>query len=60
VIRGYSCPLTSVVPQHPEACRRAEALLAELKGLPIHEHCERSKNPRCCFEVAHPHDTEQE
>src|SRR5215210_312576 len=60
VIRGYSCPLTSVVVQHPEACRMAEALLAELTGLPIHECCDRGESPRCCFEVAHPHDNEQE
>jgi predicted ArsR family transcriptional regulator len=59
VIRGYSCPLTSVVTDHPGACRMAEALLAELTGLPIHERCDRSESPRCCFEVAHPHDGEQ-
>ena len=52
VIRGYSCPLTGVVPGHPEVCRLAEALLAELAGVPIHEHCDRGDNPRCCFEVA--------
>jgi predicted ArsR family transcriptional regulator len=59
VIRGYSCPLTSVVPDHPEVCRMAEALLTELTGLPIHEYCDRRESPRCCFEVAHPHNTEQ-
>jgi hypothetical protein len=37
----------------------AEALLTELTGLPIHEYCDRSESPRCCFEVAHPHNTEQ-
>ena len=52
VIRGYSCPLTGVVPGHPEVCRLAEALLTELAGVPIHEHCDRGENPRCCFEVA--------
>ena len=52
VIRGYSCPLTGVVPGHPEVCRLAEALLTELAGIPIHEHCDRGDNPRCCFEVA--------
>lgn len=52
VIRGYSCPLTGVVPGHPEVCRLAEALLTELAGVPIHEHCDRGDNPRCCFEVA--------
>lgn len=52
VIRGYSCPLSGVVPSHPEVCRLAEALLTELAGVPVHEHCDRGENPRCCFEVA--------
>ncbi len=52
LIRGYSCPLTAVVPGHPGVCRMAESLLTELTGVPIHEHCERDENPRCCFEAA--------
>lgn len=52
VIRGYSCPLTAVVPGHPEACRLVEALLTELVSVPVREHCDRGANPRCCFEVA--------
>ena len=54
VIQGYSCPLTAVTPDHPEVCRMAETLLAELAGVPIHEHCDRGESPRCRFEVAHP------
>ena len=57
VIRGYSCPLTAVVPGHPEVCRLAETLLTELAGVPVHEHCDRGENPRCCFEVAAVSDT---
>jgi predicted ArsR family transcriptional regulator len=60
VIRGYSCPLAAVTPDHPEVCRMAETLLTELAGVPIHEHCDRGESPRCCFEVAYPHNTEQE
>lgn len=52
IVRGYSCPLTAVVPGHPEVCRLVEALLAELVGMPVYEHCDRDENPRCCFEVA--------
>ncbi len=52
VIRGYSCPLTDVAPGHPEVCRLAEALLTEIAGAPVHEHCDRGEIPRCCFEVA--------
>jgi predicted ArsR family transcriptional regulator len=52
LIRGYSCPLTAVVPGHPGLCRMAETLLTELAGVPVHEHCDRGENPRCCFEAA--------
>ena len=59
VILGYSCPLAAVTPEHPEACRMAETLIAELAGVPVHEHCDRGESPRCRFEVAHPPSTEQ-
>jgi predicted ArsR family transcriptional regulator len=52
VIRGYSCPLAAVVSDHPEVCRMVEALLTELAGVPVNEHCDRGERPRCCFEVA--------
>ena len=52
VIRGYSCPLTDVVPGHPEVCRLAEALLTEIAGVQVREHCDRGEIPRCCFEAA--------
>ena len=52
VIRGYSCPLAGVTPDHPEVCRMAETLIAELAGVPVHERCDRGERPRCCFEIA--------
>jgi predicted ArsR family transcriptional regulator len=52
VIRGYSCPLTAVTPDHPEVCRLAETLLTELVGVPIDEHCDRGTKPRCCFKIS--------
>jgi predicted ArsR family transcriptional regulator len=54
IIRGYSCPLAAVTPEHPEACQMAEALITELAGVPVRERCDRGKRPRCCFEVARP------
>ena len=51
-IRGYSCPLGGVTPNHPEVCRMAEALVAEVAGVSVQEHCDRGERPRCCFEVA--------
>ena len=50
-IRGFSCPLAAVVPQHPEVCRLAETLLAELIGVPVREHCDKGERPRCRFEI---------
>jgi predicted ArsR family transcriptional regulator len=51
-IRGYGCPLAAVTPDHPEACRMVETLIAELAGVAVRECCERGARPRCCFEVA--------
>jgi len=52
VIRGYSCPLAGVTPDHPEVCRMAETLIADLAGVPVHECCDRGERPRCCFEIS--------
>jgi predicted ArsR family transcriptional regulator len=60
IIRGYSCPLAAVTPDHPEVCRMAETLVTEVAGAPVHERCDRGERPRCCFEVATSGDTEQE
>ncbi len=59
VIRGYSCPLAGVTPDHPEVCRMAETLIAELAGVPVRERCDRGERPRCCFEIASAGDTAQ-
>lgn len=59
VIRGYSCPLAGVTPDHPEVCRMAETLITELTGVSVNERCDRGERPRCCFEVATPDNAEQ-
>jgi predicted ArsR family transcriptional regulator len=59
VIRGYSCPLGGVTPDHPEVCRMAEALVAEVAGVSVHEHCDRGERPRCYFKVASAGDAAQ-
>ena len=59
VIRGYSCPLASVTPDHPEVCSMAETLVAELAGVSVHERCDRGERPRCCFEIASTGNTGQ-
>jgi predicted ArsR family transcriptional regulator len=52
VIRGYSCPLSATVAEHPAVCRLAEALLSEIIGTSVKEVCERNGTPRCRFVVA--------
>ncbi len=59
VIRGYSCPLAAVTPDHPEVCRMAETLVTQVAGVPVYERCDRGERPRCCFEVTTSGDTEQ-
>jgi predicted ArsR family transcriptional regulator len=54
VIRGFSCPLAALVPAHPEVCKLAEALLSEIVGAPVTEHCVKGDRPRCCFEIPLP------
>jgi predicted ArsR family transcriptional regulator len=54
LLRGYSCPLGAVAKDRPEVCRLAEALVAEIVGRPVHECCDRSERPRCCFQVEPP------
>ncbi|HEV8192925.1 MAG TPA: helix-turn-helix domain-containing protein [Ktedonobacterales bacterium] len=49
VIRGYSCPLAALVPNHPEVCRLAESFVSDVAGVPLHECCDHGPNPHCCF-----------
>jgi predicted ArsR family transcriptional regulator len=52
VIRGYNCPLSEAVIDHSDVCHLAEALIAEIVSLPVHECCERGTPPRCRFEIS--------
>ena len=52
VIRGFSCPLASAVTEHPEVCQLAEALLAEIIGVPVREECVRNGAPHCLFRLS--------
>lgn len=50
MLRGHRCPFGAVVSEHEEVCSLAEALLAELTGLPVTQQCEREGDrPRCVF-----------
>lgn len=53
IIRGYSCPLSAILPGHPEVCKLAEALVSEVAGMPLYECCERGDVTHCCFATSH-------
>jgi predicted ArsR family transcriptional regulator len=50
-LRGRSCPLAVVVREHPDVCRLVEALLEEVTGADVSEHCERAGEPHCNFDL---------
>ena len=52
LIQGYGCLLVAVTLDHPAVSALAEALVAEVAGVPVHERCDRSEGPRCFIEVA--------
>lgn len=54
LIRSGACPLSAAVVEHPEVCELAEALVAEIVGVPVREHCDRGEVPKCCFELGEP------
>jgi predicted ArsR family transcriptional regulator len=50
-LRGYGCPLSAAVTARAEVCSAVEALLSEVIGTTVREHCDRGERPRCCFQV---------
>ena len=54
-IRSEGCPVSGLVRQHPRVCKAVEAMVAELVGETVREHCDRSGDrPRCRFQLASP------
>jgi DeoR family transcriptional regulator, suf operon transcriptional repressor len=51
VIRGAGCPLAALTGKHPGVCLAIESLISEVLRVPVHECCDRSGRPRCCFEI---------
>lgn len=51
VIRSNGCPLAAAVSVHPEVCRLAEALVAEVVKAPVVEYCDRDGRPKCRFKI---------
>lgn len=50
-VLGYSCPLPSLTPEYPEACRLMESFLTDLIGHPLEEKCDRKDPPQCLFMI---------
>ena len=53
VIASSGCPLAAAVSVHPEVCRLAETLVAEIVKVPVEERCDREGRPKCRFEISH-------
>ena len=54
VIRGAGCPLAALTGKHPAVCLAMESLLIEVLGVKVHECCDRSGRPSCCFKIPAP------
>jgi predicted ArsR family transcriptional regulator len=50
-IKSNYCPFAAVVAEHPEACKIAEVMVAEIVGVRVEEHCDRTSPPKCRFEI---------
>ena len=51
LITSQRCPLSAAVAEHPEVCKLAETLLAEIIGSKVKEECDREGTPRCRFHI---------
>jgi DeoR family transcriptional regulator, suf operon transcriptional repressor len=51
MIRGASCPLAALTGKHRAVCLAMESLLTEVLGAEVHECCDRTGRPKCCFKI---------
>jgi predicted ArsR family transcriptional regulator len=51
-LRCFDCALAPVVEGHPEVCRLVETVLADVLGVPVHQHCRTGPPPQCYFEIS--------
>ncbi len=54
VISSYGCPIAEAVAADARSCIAMEALLKDLTGLPVAEHCDHGAHPSCRFEITLP------
>ncbi len=52
IIQSASCPFATAIEAHPEVCRVAETLVAQITGGRVRERCNKTDvPPRCLFEI---------
>ena len=51
VIRGAGCPLAALTGKHRAVCLAMETLLMEVLDTEVHECCDRTGRPQCCFKI---------
>ncbi len=51
VIRSLVCPLAALTSEQPAACHILRGLLTEYIGRPVKICCNRTEEPKCCFEI---------
>ncbi|MGE5173886.1 MAG: helix-turn-helix transcriptional regulator [Betaproteobacteria bacterium] len=54
VISSFGCPIAEAVIADARSCIAMEALLKDLTGLPVAEHCDHGAHPSCRFEIKIP------
>jgi predicted ArsR family transcriptional regulator len=50
-VRGFGCPFSQVVAEHPKLCVAAEVLVSDLLGQEVREQCDRGERSKCCFRI---------
>ena len=53
VISSESCPFAEAVVEHPEVCKIAESMIAEIVDGEVTETCDRTASPKCRFLIKH-------
>lgn len=51
LIKSESCPFSEAVSEHPEVCKVAESMIAEIVGTNVTETCDRAASPKCMFQI---------
>ena len=51
LIKSESCPFAEAVAEHPEVCKVAESMVAEIVGRKTTETCDRKSSPKCRFVI---------